>query len=154
MITSKRFNLAVQKLYSAFHNNTLNPEDCKHCAVGNILDNISQWEYLSEKHGTTRLSYIGMLNQKLGRRFNGYSPMELLQVETAFLKGCGYKFIKNNRLQKPKNFKDNDILFNGLSEVIAVLCRLDNIENVMAIDTIQNSISNQKSRKFKEKIYI
>ena len=131
MTTSPRFDIAIQKLYSAFHNNTLNPEDCKQCAVGNILDNISQWEYLSEKHGTTRLSYIGLLNQKLGRRFNGYSPIELLSIERAFLKGCGYLFNSKNRLKKPKNLNDNHVLFNGLCEVVSELCRLDHIENVM-----------------------
>lgn len=154
MQTSARFNNAINKLYKAFHNNTLDPEDCKQCAVGKILDNISQWEYLSEKHGTTRLSYIGILNQNLGRRFNGYSPIELLQIETAFLKGCGYKFINNNRLYKPKNTKKIDILFNGLSAVVAELCHLDNIDNVMAMDTIQNLVSKKVSQSIKEKINI
>lgn len=126
-----RFNDAVEKLYVAFHNNTLNPEDCKQCAVGNILDHISHWEYLTEKHGTTKLNYIGLLNQKLGRRFNGYLPLELLQIERAFLKGCGYTFSKKNRLRKPNHTINENILFDGLCEVVAELCCLDGIKNVM-----------------------
>ncbi|MFK7833062.1 MAG: hypothetical protein AB8B52_07290 [Winogradskyella sp.] len=39
MTTSTRFDSAIDKLYAAFHSNTLNPEDCKQCAVGNIVDN-------------------------------------------------------------------------------------------------------------------
>ena len=46
MKTTKRFDLAIQKLYQAFHNNTLNPDDCKLCAVGNILDNNDNWKHL------------------------------------------------------------------------------------------------------------
>lgn len=39
MKTSKRLEQALTKLYNAYHNKQLNPEDCAACAVGNILDN-------------------------------------------------------------------------------------------------------------------
>ena len=65
MKTTKRFDLAIQKLYQAFHNNTLNPDDCKLCAVGNILDNNDNWKHLTDKHGSIKLNYLGKLHQNL-----------------------------------------------------------------------------------------
>jgi len=130
MITSIRFNNAINKLYNAFHNKTLNPEDCKQCAVGNILDNKDFWQHLTDKHGTTKLNYLGLLHQNLGRKFNDYTPLELLQIESAFLKGCGYKFTKRHRLHKPDSITAYN-LFNGLCDVVSELCHLDNIDNVM-----------------------
>ena len=132
MKTTKRFDLAIQKLYQAFHNNTLNPDDCKLCAVGNILDNNDYWKHLTDKHGSTKLNYLGKLHQNLGRRFNGYSPLELLSIEKAFLKGCGYKgFSKDNRLYRLENLTDKNTLFNGLNSVVTYLCELDGIVDIM-----------------------
>merc|ERR1711974_586435 len=116
MRTSIRFNNAVTKLYTAFHNNTLNPDDCKQCAIGNILDNKDSWKHLTDIHGSNKLSYLGLIHQNLGRTFNGYSPIELLQIESAFLHGCGYRLTTKNRLYKPENINDS-VLFNGLCEV-------------------------------------
>ncbi|WP_296313530.1 Na(+)-translocating NADH-quinone reductase subunit F [Winogradskyella sp. UBA3174] len=130
MITSIRFDSAINKLYNAFHNNTLNPEDCKQCAVGNILDNKDSWQHLTDFHGTKKLNYLGLIHQNLDRKFNGYTPLELLQIEAAFLKGCDYKLTPSRRLHRPKHFNDT-ILFNGLCKVVSQLCTLDNIENVM-----------------------
>ena len=52
MKTVSRFDKAIKKLYSAFHNDTLNPECCKQCAVGNILDNMESWKHFSDDHGS------------------------------------------------------------------------------------------------------
>ncbi|PNQ75288.1 Na(+)-translocating NADH-quinone reductase subunit F [Hanstruepera neustonica] len=131
MTTSKRFESAVKKLYTAFHNNTLHPEDCKQCAVGNILNNQDFWKHLSDDHGSLKLNYVGLVNQKLGKRFNGYSPMELLQIEQAFLKGCGYVLPIHHSHNKPSNPTNSENLFKGLSSVIEILCELDHIPNVM-----------------------
>lgn len=130
MKNSFRFNQSIEKLYLAFHNNTLNPEDCKQCAVGNILDHNDFWKHLTDKHGSEKLNYLGSLHQRLGRQFNGYSPLELLQIEHAFLKGCGYKFSKTKRLLKPKTI-DTSLLFSGLCLVVSQLCILDGVQNVM-----------------------
>ena len=130
MNTSSRFDAAVRKLYTAFHNNTLNPEDCTQCAVGNILDHKDSWKHMTDMHGSVKLNYVGLVHQNLGRRFNGYSPIELLQIEASFLKGCGYRLGKNY-CHKPDYFKDKSILFNGLSEVVSTLCKLDGIKNIM-----------------------
>ena len=131
MKTTARFDNAIKKLYKAFHNNTLNPEDCKQCAVGNILDNTDSWQHLSDLHGCLQLNYVGLVNQKFGKRFNGYSPLEILQIEATFLKACGYQLPLHHKNTKPDNPRDTERLFNGLYEVIKYLCKLDTIENVM-----------------------
>ncbi|GAA3609757.1 hypothetical protein GCM10022396_28710 [Flavivirga amylovorans] len=131
MKTSKRLEQALKKLYTAFHNNELNPECCKQCAVGNILDNTDSWKYISDTHGSLELNYIGKVHETLGRKFNGYRPLELLKIETIFLKACGYTLPLHYKNEKPKNSTDKDILFNGLNDVVTFLCHLDNISNVM-----------------------
>ncbi|WP_299119642.1 Na(+)-translocating NADH-quinone reductase subunit F [uncultured Winogradskyella sp.] len=130
MQTSDRFDSAINKLYIAFHNNSLNPEDCKQCAVGNILDNKDSWKHMTDLHGSVRLNYVGLVHQNLGRKFNGYTPLELLKIEESFLKGCGYR-LGQNYCHKPDYFKDKVILFNGLCEVVSTLCKLDNKKDMM-----------------------
>ena len=136
MKTTPRFEAAINKLYTAFHNNQLNPECCKQCAVGNILDNTDGWKQLSDHHGALRLNYVGKVHQSFGRKFNGYAPLELLQIEITFLKACGYELPLHYKNKKPENPTDKDILFNGLSEVVALLCRLDGIPNVMSFQKL------------------
>ena len=131
MNISKRLDAAITKLYNAFHNNELHPECCQQCAVGNILDNKDSWKYLSDHHGSLDLNYLGLVHQNLGRKFNGYTPHELLKIEAAFLKGCGYSLPLNYKGSKPKNPQNKDILFKGLSETVAFLCELDGVGNVM-----------------------
>ncbi len=131
MKTTLRFENAIQKLYTAFNNNTLHPEYCHRCAVGNILDNIDSWQHLTDRHGSGKLNYVGLVNQNFGKRFGGYTPLELLEIEITFLTACGYQLPLKPSSTKPKNPQDRDLLFNGLSQVVAYLCRLDNIPNVM-----------------------
>jgi hypothetical protein len=131
MKTTKRLDLAIQKLYTAFQNNTLHPECCKQCAVGNILDHTDSWKQLSDQHGSLKLNYVGLVNQNFGKRFNGYSPLELLQIEAEFLKGCGYQLPFHHKNKKPENPTDKDVLFMGLSAVVTFLCHLDQIPDVM-----------------------
>ncbi len=145
MSTPKRLDHAISKLYNAFHNNTLHPECCQQCAVGNILDNKDSWKHLSDHHGSLNLNYVGIVNQKFGKRFNGYTPQELLQIEARFLKGCGYALPLHHIAKKPKNPKDKDILFKGLSETIKFLCELDGVNNVMDYSKLFE-IENEKPR--------
>lgn len=129
MKTSIRFENAVRKLYDAFHSNTLNPLCCKQCAVGNILDNRDFWKDLSTAHGSTELSYAGKINEFLGKKFAGFSPSELLQIERTFLKSCGVDLpIRSS--QRKNNFS-KDKLFDGLVATVELLCRLDNIPNIL-----------------------
>ncbi|WP_282030657.1 Na(+)-translocating NADH-quinone reductase subunit F [Winogradskyella eximia] len=136
MKNSIRFENAIYKLYTAFHNKTLNPDDCKQCAVGNILDNKDSWKHLTDEHGSVTLNYIGLVHQNLGRRFNGYTPIELLQIESAFLNGCGY-YLTDKRLFKPDSI-DSYNLFDGLCAVVSQLCSIDNIDNIMDCSILFN----------------
>lgn len=131
MKTTTRLEHALKKLYTAFHNDTLNPECCQQCAVGNILDNKDSWKHLSDNHGSLVLNYVGKVHQNLGRKFNGYTPLELLQIEQRFLEACGFQTPLHYTYKKPKNPTDKDTLFKGLSTVIAFLCELDGVNNVM-----------------------
>ena len=131
MKTTRRLEQALIKLYNAYHNNLLNPEDCKACAVGNILDNHDSWKHLTEGNGSLKLSYVGRVHENLGRKFNGYTPLEILQIEKVFLDACGFSTPLCHYNKRPKNPTSKDILFDGLSAVIALLCEFDNIKNVM-----------------------
>ncbi|MEQ6123638.1 Na(+)-translocating NADH-quinone reductase subunit F [Pseudotenacibaculum sp. MALMAid0570] len=127
----QRLEQALIKLYNAYHNNTLDPEDCTACAVGNILDNHDSWKHLSNEHGSLQLNYIGTVHQRLGRKFNGYSPQEILEIEKVFLEACGFKTPLCHYNPKPQNPRDKDVLFVGLFAVVSLLCELDNMQNVM-----------------------
>jgi hypothetical protein len=131
MQTPKRLEEALIKLYNAFHNNTLNPEDCAACAVGNILDNLDSWKHLSNEHGSLELSYIGRVHQNLGRKFNGYTPKEILQIEKIFLEACGFKTPLCHYNTKPQDPQNKEMLFNGLCAVVSFLCSLESLPDVM-----------------------
>jgi len=131
MYLTPRVEQAVNKLYKAFHNNTLHPECCKKCAVGNICNNIDSWQHLSDNHGSLRLNYIGSVHQQLGRKFYGFTPQEILRIEAAFLKGCGYSLPLHYKGIRPTNPTDKETLFNGLCAVVELLCELDGIKNIM-----------------------
>lgn len=131
MKTSKRFDRAIEKLYNAFHQDTLNPECCKQCAVGNICDNTDTWRLLTEAHGSTTLSYLGRLNEAFGRRVFGFTPTELLQIETVFLEACGYELPFTRQSYKPQMPLSKDTLFKGLTAAVGFLCELEGIEDVM-----------------------
>jgi len=102
-----------------------------HCAVGNICDNTDTWKLLTISHGSLQLSYIGALNQNFGRKVFGYTPLELLQIEAEFLKGCGYTLPISKSSYKPQNPKDKNLQFNGLCLAVKLLCKLDNVPNIM-----------------------
>ncbi len=125
-----RLEHAITKLYTSFHQNTLNPEDCYRCAVGNICDNQDFWKHFTDKHGSQELNYLGRIHELMGRKYFGYLPSELLKIESVFLESCGYK---KSSVQK-KSITDRyskDQLFEGLCHVVAYLCTLENIDNVM-----------------------
>lgn len=131
MITTMRFEQAIHKLYTAFHNDRLHPECARQCAVGNICDNRDSWKHLSDQHGSLRLNYVGQVHERIGRKFNGYTPSELLRIEAAFLSGCGYQLPLHHTHLKPESPTDKDRLFDGLCNAVKVLCELDNRKNVM-----------------------
>lgn len=152
MKTSFRLEKAIGKLYTAFHSDELHPESCTKCAVGNILDNTDSWKHLSDQHGGHRLNYVGLVHQNLGRKFNGYAPLELLQIEATFLKGCGYSLPLTQHGKRPQNARDKDVLFKGLSETIAFLCALDGVDNVMDYSKLFEFDENQPRHELPTKI--
>lgn len=150
MKTPFRLEQALQKLYIAFHKNELHPECCRQCAVGNILDNREDWKHLTDHHGSVELNYVGKVHEVIGRKFNGYSPLELLKIEATFLKACGYKLPLHTQNKNPKNATNKDVLFNGLSAVVAFLCELDNIPNIMDYSKLFEYENDKPKYKLKE----
>ena len=126
-----RLEQSLTKLYTAFYNDQLDPENCCHCAVGNICDNVDAWKHFTDIHGSVKLNYLGRLNEEFGKRINGYTPSELLSIEAVFLKACGYTLTSRNRLLKPAPIIDNEMMFKGLCAAVDYLCRLDGVKNVM-----------------------
>jgi len=147
MKTTKRLEAALEKLYTAFHNNTLNPECANNCAVGNICNHTDSWKHLSDGHGTHRLNYVGLVHQNLGRKFHGYTPEELLKIEYEFLKGCGYSLPLTHKSHRPKDPTSKDTLFKGLAACIAYLCDLDNVENIMDCSALFQEKESREGRK-------
>jgi hypothetical protein len=129
---------AIKKLYTAFHSDQLNPNCCCKCAVGNICDNKDYWKHFTELHGSVVLNYVGKVNEVFGKKFNGYSPLELLQIEAEFLKGCGYLLPIDRRGKNAEIVLTNEILFQGLSSVVTFLCVLDRIPDVMDCSQLFN----------------
>ena len=147
MKTPQRLEKAITKLYIAFHNGELHPECCRSCAVGNILDRTDAWKHLSDGHGSLHLNYVGKVHQSFGRRFNGYSPLELLQIEATFLNACGYETPLQRHYKKPENPQDRDLLFHGLCKVVKFLCDLDHVPHVMDYTKLFEVENNQPKYK-------
>ncbi|MGJ8666705.1 MAG: Na(+)-translocating NADH-quinone reductase subunit F [Patiriisocius sp.] len=148
MNTTFRFEAAISKLYDAFYNNELNPLCCKQCAVGNICDNKDAWKHLSDFHGSTQLNYVGVVHQRLGRKINGYSPVELLTIEATFLKACGFSIPLIGLKDNSREHVSNEQIFDGMVSVIDLLCELDGITNPMAYKAIfRNELDSKKSSK-------
>lgn len=129
MTNVPRLEQAILKLYTAFYDQTLIPESCTHCAVGNICNNTEAWANFTDIHGSVQLNYVGMVHERIERKHYGYSPLELLQIEATFLKACGYRLPLKGNYTQPKELT-NDLLFTALEETIAFLCTLDNVTNV------------------------
>jgi hypothetical protein len=132
MKTTKRFEDAVTKLYTAFHNGELDAMDCKHCAVGNMCNNSDEWINIGLHliGSFYRISY-DFINK------TGYSNQELNKIEYIFIYGGEKKLFLNNisnidvRLGMQTKQEQLDLQFKGLCAVIEYLCKLDNIPNVL-----------------------
>ncbi len=131
MTISRRMEQAIQKLYTAFHSGHLNPDCCILCAVGNICDSRDYWKHFTDLHGSVKLNYVGTINEAFGKKFNGYSPLELLKIEAQFLVGCGYSLPIDRRGKNSKVAVTKEILFQGLSKVVSFLCELDGVPDMM-----------------------
>ena len=83
---------------------------------------------------------------------NDYSPLELLTIERLFLEACGFKVPLCHYNPKPTDVTNKDVLFHGLSAVVAYLCQLDGLSNVMDYSKIFEYEDNLPKYKF-EVIY-
>jgi len=128
-----RLEQALSKLYIAFYDGSLHPECCTACAAGTICDNKDMWKHLTDAHGSLVLNYVGKVNEAFGKRFYGYLPSELLQIEGVFLRACGYELPISRKSMKPKNPQADEVMFNGMRAVIHYLCELDGVKDVMDI---------------------
>ena len=147
MKMTPRLVRAIGKLYEAFHNHTLQPESPCHCAVGNILDQWEAWRHCTDLHGSGQLNYVGKVNEAFGKRFNGYRPSELLQLEKVFLTSCGYELPIRGWNARPKHPLNQDILFGALCETVAYLCQLDGVADVMDYGALFDYQPSQTSHK-------
>ena len=125
MKTTKRFEEAITKLYKAFHEETLDSMNCKHCAVGNICNNSKNWGIYSNTAITTP--------EELK---TGYSRVELNNIESYFLYGSidiDNRLFLNNISNLDVEYgestieKQKELQFKGLCAVVKYLAELDNI---------------------------
>lgn len=114
----ERLEKAITKLYTAFHEEKLNPHKNCACAVGQLVGH-GNWLF-----GSFRSLSIGEENKGHfnGPNPSGYSLIELRQVEKVFL----MEWIKTGSRAQNKETQ-----FKGLCAVIEYLCELDGIPNVM-----------------------
>lgn len=118
----KRFTDAVSKLYNAFHKGELDYGICTKCAVGSIVGH-GNWLL-----GSPLCIFNGNFTSlnKMYDNDSGYSTTELSVVERVFVLA-----FKDNR--EPEN---KETQFKGLCAVVEYLCELDNIPNVMDIQSL------------------
>lgn len=102
MKLSQRLDAALLKLYKAYQDNALHPEDACRCAVGNILNQTDSWKHLSNLHGSLQLNYIGLVHEVLDKKFGGYKPSELMAIEKAFWRDADTKLLWLPSRKNPK----------------------------------------------------
>ena len=115
MKTTERFDNAITKLYNAFHKGELNAMDCKACAVGNICNNSDNWMVYYDVPET------------------GYSKQELQNIEDLFMFGNLSVSVAN---KWNPNIMNKETQFKALCGVVEYLCELDNIPNVMEVQSL------------------
>ena len=128
-----RLEQAALKLYEAFYDQTLQPDCCHHCAVGNILDRKDFWKHFTDHHGSVRLNYVGLVHQNLGRTYSGYSPLQLLEIESIFLRACGFALPLRRGSTAPE--LTDDQLYQALVVTVNHLCKLEGMNDIMSISS-------------------
>jgi len=150
---TRRLEQSLTKLYHAYHNDLLEPECSCGCAVGNILNRTDAWKHLSDDHGSLHLNYVGKVHEALGRTFSGYKPSELLLIEKTFLEACGYQTPLRSNYKRPKNPTDKDLQFNGLCEVVSLLCAMDSVPDAMKLHSLFDRVDNTPKHALREVLY-
>lgn len=124
---TERFNNAVTKLYTAFHEGTLDYGLCQKCAVGTILGH-GTWLFNSPSTIWARMKGRELTDMTLRNNNSGYNLKELVKVEKVFILA-----FKNS-----KNPSNKESQFKGLCAVIEYLAKLDNIPNPFNFDNLFN----------------
>lgn len=138
-----RLEQAALKLYEAYYDKSLQPDCCHLCAVGNILDRKDFWKHFTDKHGSVQLNYVGLVHQNIGRTYKGYTPLQLLEIESVFLNACGFSLPLKRGSESPKITEDQ--LYFALMTTIRHLCKLEGIDSFMSLSPIlQNDSEAQK----------
>lgn len=135
--TMNRFTRAVDLLYKAFEEDTLDAMDCRHCAVGNMCHNSHKWA----EDGIGNFTDIGKRNPPLEiQEMTGYSASEITSIECLFLYGtpnnnCNNRAFQNNRAFEGTLFKEEnrELEFKGLIAVIDYLAQLEGEETPSSI---------------------
>jgi len=140
----ERLDNAIEKLYTAFHKGELNAMDCSACAAGNVCGD-SGWQWVRRGLGKVESQQSLMHFRNQGEsdvdygisliKKSGYSNLEIVNIEKNFLFGMGYSSFSNDYkdLTADERHEKN---FQGLCAVIEYLCDLDNVPNVMDIQSL------------------
>jgi hypothetical protein len=121
----ERFTRAIEKLYTAFHDGTLESQDCSKCAVGNICNGYSYWfggRYLTDNKIVYPISGGANVGREVTNitaiNISGYNGKELATIEAKFM-------IETYRTET------KETQFKGLCAVVEYLCKLEGIDNIM-----------------------
>lgn len=151
---SNRFLKAYDSLYRAYREGTLAKGACSACAVGNIIahalnakiymsmdrvtylcdDNNRFWVTLfgTSNSGVQRKTYLNSNSQEIIRLseklkdLTGYSVDEMAQIEFAFESSASIYPEDYQQYEKPEILIS---LYTGLTAVLEVMLKLDDIEN-------------------------
>ena len=138
MKTTKRFDDAVTKLYTAYHNNTLNAFNCQACAVGNIVGH-GDWHGYRVKRNKDYVIQLPVLSTMPCYPNNAsYNAEELRKIEYTFM--SAWVGTEEIGLHKENQYK-------GLIAVVELLAEFDNIPNPF---NLENLFSNDKAIAKKE----
>lgn len=119
----KRYDEAVNTLYKAFNEDTLDAFNCEACAIGSLVGE-KECRFWS-MHAYDLFKGIESLKNRSvynPPKHKDYSEEELFNIEEIFLT----EWEKN----RSNDGEDKVIQFNGLMAVIGYLAELDNIESI------------------------
>lgn len=129
---TNRFNQAIDKLVTAFFNETLMKGECDKCAVGNIVGNRYWSDVFLTSLGLQRKKNLNVANSEIVRRGvdhirkTGYSVDEMARIEFTFEQNTTYttKCLEEAEISRDDLIQDQ---FNGLCAVVELLCEMEGI---------------------------
>ena len=130
-----RFTRAVDLLYKAFEEDTLDAMDYRYCAVGNMCHNSHKW--VEDEIGN--FTDIGKRKPSLEiQEMTGYSASEINSIECLFLYGTSdgnynNRAFENTLFSDSKKEENRELQFKGLIAVIDYLAQLEDEETPSSI---------------------